>query len=66
MGEDTGVRVALERVPSYHGLQPQIWPESQERWCLPCLPPTRRGSETCWRYGVEMTVIGEPPATACT
>jgi phosphoribosylformylglycinamidine synthase II len=62
MGEETGVRVDLERVPlKYHGLQPwEIWlSESQERMVL-AVPPAHeaRLGEICRRYGVEMTVIG--------
>ncbi len=62
MGEETGVAVALERVPlKYVGLQPwEIWlSEAQERMVL-AVPPENeaRLRAICEAYSVEMTVIG--------
>jgi len=62
MGEETGVRVALQNVTlKYVGLQPwEIWlSESQERMVL-AVPPENevRLRAICARYSVEMTVIG--------
>jgi len=62
MGEDTGVRVALDTAPlKYLGLQPwEIWlSESQERMVL-AVPPENEGRlrQICERFSVEMVSIG--------
>ncbi|MQL51030.1 phosphoribosylformylglycinamidine synthase subunit PurL [Desulfofundulus thermobenzoicus] len=63
MGEETGVRVWLERAPlKYQGLKPwEIWlSESQERMVLAVAPENRdRLLEICRRLNVEATVLGE-------
>jgi len=62
MGEDTGVRVRLDKVPlKYRGLQPwEIWlSEAQERMVL-AVPAENepRLRHICDGYSVEMSVIG--------
>ncbi|KAF1085344.1 Phosphoribosylformylglycinamidine synthase 2 [Sporotomaculum syntrophicum] len=63
MGEDTGVRIYLDRAPlKYQGLAPwEIWvSESQERMGL-AVPPEHmeRLEAICREHNVEVTVIGE-------
>ncbi len=63
MGEHTGVKIHLERVPlKYPGLAPwEIWlSESQERMALAVAPENlERLLEICREYNVEATAIGE-------
>jgi len=63
MGEDTGVRIYLDRVPlKYQGLAPwEIWlSESQERMGLAVAPKhMERLAAICREHNVEVTVIGE-------
>ena len=63
MGEETGVRIYLDRAPlKYQGLAPwEIWvSESQERMSL-AVPPEHmeRLKTICREHNVEVTVIGE-------
>ncbi len=63
MGEDTGVRIYLDRAPlKYQGLAPwEIWvSESQERMALAVAPEhMERLAAICREHNVEVTVIGE-------
>ena len=63
MGEDTGVRIYLDRAPlKYEGLAPwEIWiSESQERMALAVEPKhLTRLKEICLEHNVEASVIGE-------
>jgi len=63
MGEETGVRVWLERAPlKYPGLRPwEIWQsESQERMVLAVAPENVASvKKICQRLNVEVTVLGE-------
>ncbi|MHA1112673.1 MAG: phosphoribosylformylglycinamidine synthase subunit PurL, partial [Promethearchaeota archaeon] len=63
MGEETGVRLDLEKAPlKYSGLQPWeiLLSEAQERMSLAILPGNlERLTELASKYDVELTVIGE-------
>ncbi|WP_449240279.1 phosphoribosylformylglycinamidine synthase subunit PurL [Desulfoscipio gibsoniae] len=67
MGEETGVRIFLDRAPlKYQGLAPwEIWlSESQERMALAVDPAhMERLADICREHNVEVTVIGEFTAT---